>query len=213
MTARRPTVVVADDHAPTRETVVQILTEAGFDVVAEAADAAGAVAGAEAHDPDVCLLDISMPGNGITAAQRISRARPDTNVVMLTVMLDDDHLFDALRAGARGYLVKGTAPDALVAALRNTLAGEPALSPGIAMRIIEHLGTSSGGRVHVPDRGTVQLSPREAEVLDLLRQGFRTNEIARRLYISQVTVRTHIRAILKKLNATDRDAAIRMFDS
>jgi DNA-binding NarL/FixJ family response regulator len=182
-------------------------------VGAEGGDAAGAIACAEAHDPDVCLLDISMPGNGITAAHSITRARPDTSVVMLTVMLDDDHLFDALRAGARGYLVKGTDPDTLVTALRNTLDGEPALSPGIAMRIVEHLGASGSRRVHVRDVGAVRLSPREAEVLDLLRQGLRTNEIARRLFISQVTVRTHIASILKKLNAADREEAIRMFDA
>lgn len=213
MNDRRPTVVVADDHAPTREAVVEILLSGGFDVVAEAGDAAGAIASAEAHDPDVCLLDISMPGNGITAAHAITRARPETSVVMLTVMLDDDHLFDALRAGARGYLVKGTDPDTLVTALRNTLDGEPALSPGIAMRIVEHLSASGARRVHVRDVGAVRLSPREAEVLDLLRQGLRTSEIARRLFVSQVTVRTHIASILKKLNAADRDEAIRMFDA
>jgi DNA-binding NarL/FixJ family response regulator len=205
---RLPTVVVADDHAPTRETVVGILTAGGFDVVAEAADADGAVAGAAAHDPDVCLLDISMPGNGIDAARRIASAHPRTTVVMLTVMVGDDQLFDALRAGARGYLVKGTDPDVMVASLRKTLEGEPALSPGISMRIVEHAGAGTTRRVYVPNRGTVHLSPREAEVLDLLRQGLRTNEVARRMFISQVTVRTHVAAICKKLGAADRAEAV-----
>ena len=198
MSHLRPTVVVADDHVPTREAVVEILLSGGFDVVAEAEDATGAIACAEAHDPDVCLLDISMPGNGITAAHSITRARPDTSVVMLTVMLDDDHLFDALRAGARGYLIKGTDPDTLVTALRNTLDGEPALSPGIAMRIVEHLGRERGAARTRPRRRRGAALTREAEVLDLLRQGLRTNDIARRLFISQVTVRTHIASILKK---------------
>jgi len=207
-----PTVVVADDHAPTREVVVQILRSGGFDVVADAPDAARAIAAALEHQPDVCVLDINMPGSGIEAARTISDELPSTSVVMLTVMVDDDHLFDALQAGACGYIVKGTEPEIMVTTLGRVLDGEPALSPGIAMRIIDHLNASGTRRVHVPDRGTVRLSPREAEVLDMLRQGMRTDTIARRLYISPVTVRSHVAAILKKLGASDRGEAVRMVD-
>lgn len=204
-------VVIADDHRPTVELTEEILTAAGFDVVATAGDAAGAVKAARRHRPDVCLLDIQMPGSGIDAARAISEALPDTAVVMLTVSRDDNHLFDALRAGARGYLVKGTDPDAMVEALRAVLAGEPALSPGLAMRIIEQFRAGRSRRVYVPERGAVTLSPREAEVLELLRQGLRTDQIARRLYVAPVTVRTHVASILKKLNASDRQEVIRMF--
>jgi DNA-binding NarL/FixJ family response regulator len=215
VTDARTTVVVADDHEPMRALTTQLLVDGGFEVVGEAGDAAGAVGLARRRRPAVCLLDINMPGDGIEAARTIASELPDTCVVMLTVLADDDHLFRALRAGARGYVVKGTAPAAMVEALQGVLVGEPALSPGIAMRILDQFGTSAGAsrRVHVPDRGYVQLSPREADVLDLLRQGLSTSAIARRLFISPVTVRSHIAAVLKKLNATDRAEAVRLFEA
>jgi DNA-binding NarL/FixJ family response regulator len=163
--------------------------------------------------PDVCLLDISMPGNGIEAARAICAEFPETTVVMLTVLADDENLFAALRAGARGYLTKGADPAHMADALRALLRGEPAMSPGIAMRILERFQDVESRRVHVPGRGFVQLSPREAEVLDLLRQGVSTGVIARRLGIAAVTVRTHIAAVLKKLNVADRREALELFDA
>ena len=134
MNATGATVVLADDHAPMRETVAEVLTAGGFKVVGQAGDAPGAIAMVRQRRPQVCVLDVNMPGGGIAAAASIAKSCPDTSVVMLTVHVDDDHLFDALRVGARGYLVKGTAPADMVAALRNLLQGEPALSPGLAMR-------------------------------------------------------------------------------
>jgi DNA-binding NarL/FixJ family response regulator len=207
------TVVLADDHVPMRETVAEILTADGFRVVGQAGDADGAIALARRRRPALCLLDVNMPGDGIRAAGVVSADLPQCAVVMLTVHVDDDHLFDALRAGARGYLVKGTPPDEMLGALRAVLRGEPALSPGLAMRILERFRASGTRRVHVPDRGFVDLSPREAEVLDLLRQGLQTSVIARRLFVSPVTVRSHVAAVLRKLNAADRAEAIRMFDA
>jgi DNA-binding NarL/FixJ family response regulator len=195
-----------------RDTIASILIADGFDIVGRATDARTAVKLATRLQPDVCVLDINMPGGGIDAAATISAKVPDTVVVMLTVHVDDDHLFDALRAGARGYLVKGTSPEAMTAALRRALIGEPALSPGLAMRIVEQFAAAESRRVHVPSRGFVQLSPREAEVLDLMRQGLSTSVIAQRLFVSPVTVRTHISSVLKKLNATDRADALQMFD-
>jgi DNA-binding NarL/FixJ family response regulator len=212
VTAPSPTVVIADDHQPTRQTVHSILGDGGFDVVAEAADASGAVAAARRHGPAVCLLDVNMPGGGIVAAREISGALPGTAVVMLTVARDDDHLFDALRAGACGYLLKGSNPDAMLDALRLAIAGEPALSPGLAMRILDQFRHDRSRRVFVPDRGTVQLSARESEVLELLRQGRSTAQIARELYIAPVTVRSHVGAVLKKLKVSDRGEAVRLFD-
>ena len=213
MTVRRPTIVIADDHEPTRQMVGAILRDGGFDVVAEVGDAAGAVAAAGRYTPDVCLLDINMPGSGIVAARQISAAVAGTAVVMLTVARDDDHLFDALRAGACGYLFKGSAPDAILGALRLALDGEPALSPGLAMRILDQFRDDRSHRVSVPDRGTVQLSAREAEVLGLLREGRSTAQIARQLYIAPVTVRSHVAAVIKKLHVSDRAEAVRMFDA
>lgn len=207
------TVVVADDHVPMRETVAEVLTGGGFRVVGQAGDGPAAVSLVRRKKPDVCVLDINMPGGGIEAARAISTTVPDTAVVMLTVHLDDDHLFDALQAGASGYLVKGTPPDEMVGTLQALLRGEPALSPGLAMRILERFRTTGSRRVLVPDRGYVELSPREAEVLDLLRQGLTTSLIAQRLFVAPVTVRSHIASVLKKLNAADRDEAVRMFES
>jgi DNA-binding NarL/FixJ family response regulator len=212
VTVPRPTIVIADDHAPTRDLVATIVQDGGFDVVAEAGDAVGAIAAARRHTPDVCLLDINMPGGGIAAAREISAWVPSAAVVMLTVARDDDHLFDALRAGASGYLFKGSHPDAILDALRLALAGEPALSPGLAMRILDQFRHDRSHRVFVPDRGTVQLSAREAEVLELLREGASTAQIARKLYIAPVTVRSHVAAVIKKLHVSDRAEAVRMFD-
>jgi two-component system, NarL family, nitrate/nitrite response regulator NarL len=212
MTPVTPTVVMADDHAPTRRLVASILGGGGFDVVAEEADATAAVVAAKRHRPDVCLLDINMRGGGIEAAREITAALPGTSVVMLTVARDDDHLFEALRAGACGYLFKGSDPDVLVTSLWGVLDGEPALSPGLALRVLDQFRQDRSRRVHVPDRGTVQLSAREAEVLELLREGRSTAQIGRQLYIAPVTVRSHVAAVLKKLNAADREEAVRLFD-
>jgi two-component system NarL family response regulator len=213
VTTTGTTVVLADDHAPMRETVAEVLTGGGFSVVGQAGDAAGALALVRQRKPAVCVLDVNMPGGGIEAAAAIARSHPETSVVMLTVHVDDDHLFDALRVGARGYIVKGTAPEDMVAALRSLLEGEPALSPGLAMRVVDRVRGGGGRRVHVPGRGVVELSTREAEVLDQLRQGLSTSLIAQRLFVSAVTVRSHVAAVLRKLDAPDRATAIRMFEA
>jgi two-component system, NarL family, nitrate/nitrite response regulator NarL len=206
----RITLLVADDHAPTRAQVRAIFEPAGFEVVAEASTAADAVEAALRHQPEVCLLDIHMPGDGTVAARRIAIDQPASAVVMLTVERDDEHLFNALRAGAHGYLIKGTAPKVMVNALRGVLRGEPALSPGLAMRIMEQFQQRSGRRLRVPGRGVVQLSAREAEVLELMRQGLTTAEIAQRTFVAPVTVRSHISSVLGKLSAQDRDEAVRL---
>jgi DNA-binding NarL/FixJ family response regulator len=206
------TVILADDHQPLREAFASILRDAGFNIVGQAGDAAGAIRLARRYQPEVCLLYISKPGDGIEDSRVISTECPQNAVVMVTVLVDDDHLFSALRAGARGYLVKGTNPEVMVKSLQSVLEGEPALSPGLGMRILERFGTSESRRVRVPSRGYVQLSPREAEVLDLMRQGLSTCFVAQRLSISAVTVRTHISALCKKLNVADRDELRALFE-
>jgi DNA-binding NarL/FixJ family response regulator len=200
-------VVVADDHPPTRLGVRLALEEDGFAVVAEAATAPGAVRAALEHRPDVVLLDVHMPGSGIAAARTLSRELPDAAVVMLTVSRDDGDLFDALRAGARGYLLKDIEPARLPHALRGVLSGEAALPRGLVAKLVEEFR----GRERTPSRGvgpTASLTSREWEVLELLRQGLSTADIATRLFVTPVTVRTHVAAVLRKLKVDSREAAV-----
>jgi DNA-binding NarL/FixJ family response regulator len=206
-------VLVADDHPPTRASVRTALEARGYAVCAEAADAAGAVTAALRERPDICLLDIRMPGNGVTAAAEIAKSLPDTAIVMLTVSQEDTDFFDALRVGAAGYLLKDTDPRLLPDLLRDVVAGRGALSPSLVSKLIEEF-RERGKRRRLPvgARRGVELTSREWEVLDLLRQGLSTSEIATRLFIAEVTVRTHVSSILRKLRVSDRRAALRLLD-
>jgi DNA-binding NarL/FixJ family response regulator len=210
-TARPLRVLLADDHPPTRAGVRWTLETAGMEVCAEAADAAGAVAAAVRTLPDICILDIHMPGSGIEAAREITRQLPDTKVVMLTVSRDDDDLFDALRAGAAGYLLKDMDPDRVPFALQGVLAGEAALPRTLLARVMEEFRGRSRRRI-LPGRRGEDLTEREWEVLELLRDGLSTAEIAERIYVSAATVRSHVAAILRKLRVPDRAAAVRLLD-
>lgn len=205
-------VLIADDHPPTRAGVRLSLEEgATFEVVAEVGNAAGAVAAAAELRPDVALLDIHMPGDGIEAARAISSQSPDTAVVMLTVSRDDADLFAALRAGARGYLLKDIDPARLPMALEGVLAGEAALPRGLVARLIDEFRTRDGSA----DRRQgplAKLTDREWEVLKAMQQGKSTAEMAADMFVSAVTVRTHVSAILRKLQVTDREAAVRLAD-
>jgi DNA-binding NarL/FixJ family response regulator len=204
--------VIADDHAPTRMGVRMSLEADGFEVVAEVATAPLAVAAAVEHQPDVVLLDIHMPGGGIVAAQGIAAQVPSAAVVMLTVSRDDEDLFEALRAGARGYLLKDIDPDRLGAALRGVLEGEAALPRNLVTRLMEEFRGRDGG-VARTDGPLAQLTSREWQTLDLMRQGLTTAEMAARLCVAPVTIRTHVSAILRKLQVPDRDAAVRIADT
>ena len=206
-------VLLADDHAPTRAGVRDVLERKGFEVCADVPNATAAVAAALAERPDVCLLDIRMPGSGIAAAAEISAALPDTAIVMLTVSRDDADLFDALRAGACGYLLKDLDRDDLPTALRGALDGEAPLPANLVARLIEEF-RERGRRKRLLLKGKpgVQLRNREWEVLELLREGLSTAEIAERLFIAEVTVRTHVSSILKKLRVPDRESAVRLLE-
>lgn len=201
-------VLVADDHVPTREEVARALEADGFVVVARVGDGARALAAAQEHRPDVCLLDIHMPGSGIVAAMEITRALPSTPVVMLTASREDEDLFEALRAGASGYLLKDMDPARLGAALRGVLAGEAALPRWLVLRVVDQFRETPRRRVDLRRRATSRLTSREQEILALMAEDLTTEQIAQRLFVAPVTVRTHISALLKKLRVTDREAAI-----
>jgi DNA-binding NarL/FixJ family response regulator len=203
------TVLIADDHPPTRAAIRAALDGHGFDVCAECADAESAIDAATRLRPEVCLLDIRMPGSGIAAAARIASRLPDSSIVMLTVSHDEADFFDALRVGATGYLLKDTDPRQLPALVRRVIHGEGVLSPSLVVRLIEEFRERGRRRrITVGGGQGVELTSREWEVLDLLRQGLSTSEIAGRLFIAPVTVRTHVSAILRKLRVSDRDAAL-----
>jgi DNA-binding NarL/FixJ family response regulator len=200
-------VVLADDHVPTRAAIGRVLEEGGFTICAEAADAVGAMEAVRRERPDIALLDIRMPGNGIRAAVEIGMDQPEVAVVMLTVSRDDRDLFDALRAGASGYLLKDTDPKQLPHELRAVLDGEAVLSGALMARLIEEFRRRGERSRRIRDRDA-RLSSREWEVLELLADGLTTAEIAERLFVAKVTVRTHVSAILKKLRVPDRAAAV-----
>lgn len=203
-------ITLADDHPPTRAGVRRALETAGWIVCGEGQDAKSAVALAEEHRPDVALLDIHMPGGGVTAAERISALLPNTAVVMLTVSRNDADLFSALRAGASGYLLKDIDPDRLPMALEGVLRGEAALPRNLVARLMEEFRGRGRRRMTLPNRQAVALTSREWEVLELMGDGRRTNEIAERLQVSAVTVRTHVSAILRKLHVKDRAEAVKL---
>jgi two-component system, NarL family, nitrate/nitrite response regulator NarL len=203
-------VLIADDHVATRVGVRLALERDGFVICAEEASGAGAVAAALREVPDICLLDVHMPGGGgIEAATAIRSRLPDTQVVMLTGSSDDDDLFTALESGATGYLLKGIDPAQLGAALRDVLRGDAALPPTLAARLIrEFRARSKSGSAGLVRPTEDDLTEREWEVLDCLSEGLGTGEIANRLFITQTTVRRHVGSILKKLHVSSRQAAV-----
>jgi DNA-binding NarL/FixJ family response regulator len=204
-------VLIADDHAPTRADLREAVEHDGrFVVVAEAADGAGAVEAALRERPDLCLLDIRMPGSGIAVTRELTTRLPDTKVVMITVSLDDDDLLNALRAGASGYLLKDIDLERLPHALMDTLNGGAAIPRRLVARVVaEFRDHGPRRRAIVTERG-YDLTSREWEVLGLIRQGLSTSQIASRLFVSRATVRSHVAALLKKLDVPDRDALRRL---
>lgn len=202
-------VVIADDHAPTRGVVRAALEAGGCDVCAEGATAYDAVQLALEHEPDVVLLDIHMPGNGIQAARKIGEELPQTAIVMLTSSKEDADLFDALRAGASGYLLKGTDPLRLPEALKGVLAGEAAMPPALVSRILEEFRSPKRLRVRRSDASD-KLSNREREIMELLVDGASTDEVAQKLFLSPTTVRVHVSSVLRKLQVKDRESAFKL---
>jgi len=204
-------VLIADEHAATRAGIRTVLEDEGFDICGEVTDAQAAVETAVRERPEIALLDVEIPGSGIAAAEAITARVPETSVVMLTASTADADLFDALRAGAVGYLLKGTDSARLVHALRGVLAGEAAIPRTLVTRIVSEFGGRTRRHLTLARRG-IELTPREGEVLELLREGLTTARMAERLFVSPVTVRRHVSTLLHKLDAPDREAAVRMLD-
>jgi DNA-binding NarL/FixJ family response regulator len=211
-TSSAPTVVIADDHPAIRLGVRMALIGGGFDVVAEAADCDGAVSAVLRERPDVCLLDVWMPGGGIEAAHRLAQAAPATSVVMLTVSDSTDDVLAALRAGAVGYLPKDTRPDRLPPALCGVLKGEAALPRALVGLVLHRFRDYTAAAADSVCIGNVKLTPRESQILKMLRSGLTTVEIGETLSLSPITVRRHISAGVAKLGVADRTAATHAID-
>ena len=207
-------VLIADDHAPTRADVRRIVEhDERFEVCAEVADAAGAVQAALREKPDICLLDLGMPGNGMAAVWEIAARTPETKIVILTVSDQEANLFAALRAGASGYLPKTMDLARLPDTLNGVCNGEAAIPRTLMARVLERFRQREPRWRQTVNAGQEQwrLTSREWEVIDLLAQGRSTSEIAERLVISPTAVRVHIASIVRKLNVPDRAAAVELF--
>ncbi len=199
-------VAVVDDHPVFRRGLVTVLEELpGVEVVAEAADGAGAVAAVAEHRPDVVLMDLRMPGmGGLEATARIAAAHPEVGVVVLTMDTDDDAVFAALRAGARGYLLKEADGDDVHRALLGVARGEAVFGAGVAHRVMAAFARPTTR----PTGAFPQLTAREHEVLELVAAGLDNGAIARRLVLSDKTVRNRVSDVLTKLHARSRAEAV-----
>ena len=198
------TVLLVDDQDLVRHGLRLILELAGMDVVAEARDGAEAVAAVAEHAPDVVLMDLRMPGmDGIEATRRVAR---ETRVIALTTFDLDEHVVEALRAGAVGFLLKDVTSDGLVEAVRRAAAGEPVVAPAVLERMMASF--ASRPPAAVPPPGLADLSDREREVLALIGAGRSNAEIAAELVISMATVKTHVRHVFAKLDLRDRAQAV-----
>ena len=198
--------LLADDHRMLRDSLRRSLEEQGFDVVGEAADGAEAVRLAQALEPDVVLMDVSMPDlDGVEATRQISRVVPGSQVVMLTMHADGDVMARAIQAGAVGYLVKDCSIDDVVSAVRLAASGESVLSPELATSMLADVkkGARNSGNGDAP-----VISAREEEVLQLVADGLSLPEVATALYISVKTVKNHLASIYAKLDARDRTQAV-----
>ena len=201
MPGARPSVFIVDDHAFFRAGLRSLLAEHGFAVVGEAPSAEAALPLIERREPDLVVMDLSMPGmSGVEATRELSRRLPAVAVLVVTVSAGEANVLDALEAGAAGYLLKDSGPEEIVRALEAAADGDTPLSPRVAGLIVHR----ARGRAGDADTAAADLSEREVEVLRLLAEGLDNNEIALRLYLSPTTVKRHISAIFRKLGVANR---------
>jgi len=200
-------VLIVDDHPHTRAALTGLLEQAGFAIVGEAEDGREAVERARALQPDLVLLDLTMPRvSGLEALPLVRAAAPVCEVVVLTASGTDDDLLSAIRGGAAGYLLKSEPPERIPGFLEGVVKGDAALSGPVARRLLDRVRAGRGSGV--PDAIAEALSARELEVLLLLDEHLGTDEIASRLFISEHTVRSHVKSLLRKLNVSSRREAL-----
>ncbi len=199
-------VLICDDQALIRDGLEMLLKlDKDIDVVGLAQDGAEAVEKVAQHQPDLVLMDLKMPGmNGIEATRQIRTRWPAVKVLVLTTYDDDEWIFDAIRAGAAGYLLKDTPREAVIQAVRGTVEGKSFVDPAVAGKL---LGQVAGQQTQPPTLITDKLTEREVDVLRLLARGLSNADIAARLYLSEGTVRNHVSGILAKLDVSDRTQA------
>jgi DNA-binding NarL/FixJ family response regulator len=202
-------ILIVDDHPLTREALSSLLRAHGFDVVGCASDGRQAITEVARLQPDLVLLDLSMPGlDGLSALPRLREAAPDTEVVVLTASGTEENLLAAIRAGAAGYLLKTEPPEKIASFLDGVVNGEAALSGSVARRLLDQVREGGGRDAGIPDALAATLSARELEVLLLLDEHLGTDEIAKRLFISEHTVRSHVKSLLRKLGVSSRREAL-----
>jgi DNA-binding NarL/FixJ family response regulator len=202
-------VLIADDDDLMRAGLVELLSgEPEIEIVGEAATGRQAVERARRLRPDVVLMDVRMPDlDGIEATGELTRAAPDSKVLILTTFEQDDYVFGALRAGASGFLLKRTRPEELIAAVHTVAAGDSLLSPSVTRRVIDRMAQQPN--LELTDRANLDaLTPRERDVLELIARGLSNREIAAALVVEESTIRTHVKRILMKLGLRDRVQAV-----
>ena len=204
-----PSVLIADDDISYRRGVRDALDGHGFVVVGEASDAAAAIGAATRLRPDICLIEVELPLEGLNAVGRIAKASPQTMIVVLSRSDQPEDVVTAFTRGASGYLLKGISGDRLASTLRGAYRGEPPLSRSLVPYLVDEIRRGSIRRLTLPS-GPVTLTMREWEVGELLREGLMTTEIADRLGVSPITVRRHVGLLLKKLGAPNREAAVEL---
>jgi DNA-binding NarL/FixJ family response regulator len=199
-------VVVVDDHPVFRQGLRTLLEDLGVEVVAEAADGAAGVAAVTEHRPDVVLMDLQMPGvSGVEATRRLTAAMPQVKVLVLTMVDEDQAVFAAVQAGALGYLLKGAGQEEISRALTAVAAGEGVYGPEVARRLRAFFSAGPAAAAATPFPA---LSDREREVLALVAEGAGNGDIARRLFLSEKTVRNYVSSIFTKLDVDNRAGAI-----
>lgn len=201
--------MLADDHSLFREGLANILSaQPDFEVVGEASDGLEVLIKARKLEPDLILMDVGMPGcDGVEATQRVKNELPDVTIVMLSVSDENDKIFEAIKSGAQGYLLKSIRSRELVGLLRGAVRGDAAITPSLGGRMLEEFRRLSQTAAQLPPNETAALTPREQDVLSLVAEGASDREIAETLTLSIHTVKSHMRNILAKLHLSHRHEA------